>query len=71
MAELLQLNFRMGDIKLTPAQTKMATLPFGAKLWYLLEILNDCPLLQCWNIFVLPRVPVFFSEKIKNVAAYL
>jgi FAD synthetase len=57
--------------KLTPAQTKMATLPSNAKLRYISSDNNDWPTLQCHNIFVLPGVPQFFARKMKSLAVYL
>jgi FAD synthetase len=72
MAELLKDKMNNGtDEPLTPAQTKMATLPSNAKLRYLSYEEDDWPVLQCRNIFILPGVPEFFSKKIQNVAAYL
>jgi len=56
---------------LTEAQIKMATLPFNSKLRYLSEDKNDWPILQCQNLFILPGVPQFFSEKIESLAIYL
>jgi FAD synthetase len=70
MAELLKRKMNNGtDSPLTPAQTKMSTLPSNTKLRFLPE--DDWPVLQCRNIFILPGVPQFFAEKIVNVAAYL
>lgn len=72
MAELLKEKMNSGKNEpLTPAQTKMATLPSNAKLRYLSNKEDDWPVLQCRNIFILPGVPEFFSQKIQNVAAYL
>ena len=62
-------NFDMSD--LTEAQRKMATLPSRSKLRYLSDNDQDWPVLQCRNIFVLPGVPEFFSQKIEHVAEYV
>ena len=56
---------------LTEAQRKMAMLPSRSKLRYLSDDDEDWPVLQCRNIFVLPGVPEFFSQKIKDVAEYV
>jgi FAD synthetase len=69
MADLLLE--KMGNKDLTEAQRKMAMLPDNSKLRYLSTNEHDWPVLQCRNIFVLPGVPEFFSEKIQNVATYL
>eukprot|EP00934_Nitzschia_sp_Nitz4_P008512 Nitzschia sp. Nitz4//scaffold274_size25273//10710//12764//NITZ4_008328-RA/size25273-processed-gene-0.8-mRNA-1//1//CDS//3329545284//8502//frame0 len=72
MAKLLQSKMnQVVDLPLTHAQRKMATLPSNAKLRYLSEELDDWPVLQCRNIFVLPGVPEFFNKTIQNVASYL
>jgi len=72
MAKLLREKMKTGEgEELTEGQRKMATLPSRSKLKYLSDDKNDWPVLQCRNIFVLPGVPEFFSQKIEKVAAYL
>ena len=73
MSELLRKKMNKGNKNedLTEAQRKMAMLPSRSKLRYLSDDDDDWPVLQCRNIFVLPGVPEFFSEKIRNVAEYV
>jgi len=59
------------NLSLTEAQIKMSTLPACAKLHYLSKNLDEWPVLQCRNMFILPGVPQLFEKKIKDVAAYL
>ena len=73
MAQLLlkKMNKTGGSSIMSEAQIKMATLPTNAKLRYLSKDPNDWPILQCRNIFILPGIPEFFSNKVRNVAEYL
>lgn len=64
-------NNNIESMELTDAQKKMAMLPEISKLRYLSNNLNDWPVLQCKNIFILPGIPQYFSQKINNVAEYL
>lgn len=72
MAQLLRgkMDTKHGG-ELTEAQKKMATLPADAHLRYLSDNIDDWPLLQCRNVFVLPGIPELFSKKVNSLAEYL
>ena len=53
------------------ALMKMAMLPRSARLVYLTDDAEEWPVLECRNVFILPGVPTFFSEKVKALAQHL
>jgi len=57
--------------QMSQGQVKMATLPTSSVLQYLTDDLEEWPVLQCQNLFILPGVPTYFEKMIKQVAAYL